>query len=134
MYVVLTFFICCIEYRQKYPGCSDEEVKDQMRREIMENTEKLVAKASSVSGITMKIEDLQREHGDAFVIPEWFLYASRAFLTLEGISLQADPNFSIIKSCFPYIAKRLIGDDSPRSQAALKHMLYGEGEYLNTDK
>ncbi len=105
-----------------------------MRQEILENTEKLMEKASSVSGLTMKIEDLQRDNKDAFVIPEWFLYTSRAFMTLEGISLQADKEFSIIKSCFPYIAKRLIGDDSPRSQAALKNMLYGKGEYLNTEK
>lgn len=105
-----------------------------MRREIVENTEKLAEKASSITGITMKIEDLQRENSDAFVIPEWFLYTSRAFLTLEGISLQADPDFSIIKSCFPYIAKRLIGDDAPRSQAALKNMIYGEGEHINPEK
>lgn len=105
-----------------------------MRNEIQENAEKLVAKASSITGITMKIEDLQRENSDAFVIPEWFLYTSRAFLTLEGIALQSDQNYSIIKSCFPYIAKRLIGDDSPRSQAALKYMIYGEGEHLNAEK
>ncbi len=105
-----------------------------MRQEIAENTEKLVQKASSVTGITMKIEDIQRENSDAFVIPEWFLYVSRAFLTLEGISVKADPEFSIIKSCFPYIAKRLIGDDSPRSQAALKKMIYGEDEEINPEK
>jgi predicted unusual protein kinase regulating ubiquinone biosynthesis (AarF/ABC1/UbiB family) len=123
-----------IEYRLKYPGCDDDELREYMRQEILENTEKLMEKASSVSGLTMKIEDLQRDNKDAFVIPEWFLYTSRAFMTLEGISLQADPDFSIIKSCFPYIAKRLIGDSSPRSQAALKNMLYGQGEYLNTEK
>lgn len=123
-----------VEYRQKYPGSDDKQLQEHMRQEILENTEKLVEKASALSGITMKIEDLQRENSDAFVLPEWFLYTSRAFLTLEGISLQADPDFSIVKSCFPYIAKRLIGDDSPRSQAALRNMLYGEGEYLNADK
>lgn len=123
-----------IEYRLKYPGCDDDELRENMRQEILENTEKLMEKASSVSGLTMKIEDLQRDNKDAFIIPEWFLYTSRAFMTLEGISLQADPDFSIIKSCFPYIAKRLIGDDSPRSQEALRNMLYGQGEYLNTEK
>jgi len=122
------------EYRQKYPGSNEYELREHMRKEIAENTEKVVEKASALTGITIKIEDLQRENSDAFIIPEWFLYTSRAFLTLEGISLQADPDFSIIKSCFPYIAKRLIGDDDPRSQAALKNMLYGEGEHINADK
>ena len=123
-----------IEYRQKYPGSTDDELREFMRREIVANTEKMAEKASSITGITMKIEDLQRENSDAFVIPEWFLYTSRAFLTLEGISLQADPDFSIIKSCFPYIAKRLIGDDSPRSQAALKYMIYGDDDEINAEK
>ena len=122
------------EYQEKYPGSDEEQIKKYMRQEIAENTEKLVQKASSVTGITMKIEDIQRENSDAFVIPEWFLYVSRAFLTLEGISVKADPEFSIIKSCFPYIAKRLIGDDSPRSQAALKKMIYGEDEEINPEK
>lgn len=122
------------EYQQKYPGADENEIKEHMRQEIADNTELLVQKASSVTGITMKIEDLQRENSDAFVIPEWFLYVSRAFLTLEGISVKADPEFSIIKSCFPYIAKRLIGDDSPRSQAALKKMVYGADEEINPAK
>jgi predicted unusual protein kinase regulating ubiquinone biosynthesis (AarF/ABC1/UbiB family) len=123
-----------IEYRQKYPGSDDDQLKEYIRKEMIENSEKLAEKASAVTGITMKIEDLQRENSDAIVIPEWFLYTSRAFLTLEGISLQADPDFSIIKSCFPYIAKRLIGDDAPRSQAALKNMIYGQGEHIDADK
>jgi len=87
-----------------------------------------------VTGITTKVEDLQKQNSEAFTIPEWFLYTSRAFLTLEGISLQADPDFSIIRSCFPYVAKRLIGDDSPRSQAALRDLIYGKGNNINVEK
>ena len=60
----------------------------------------------------------------------WFVYTSRAFLTLEGVSLQADENFSIIKSCFPYVAKRLLADDSPQAQDALRNLLYGAEKYM----
>jgi hypothetical protein len=59
---------------------------------------------------------------------------SRAFLTLEGVSLQADPSYSIIKSCFPYIAKRLVGDDDPRARKALRDLLYGASEALDVDR
>mmetsp|Transcript_38380 Transcript_38380/g.79797 ORF Transcript_38380/g.79797 Transcript_38380/m.79797 type:complete len:366 (-) Transcript_38380:990-2087(-) len=79
----------------------------------------------------MEVEELQRQNRDAFKIPEWFLYTSRAFLTLEGVSLSADPNYSLIKSCFPYVAKRLVGDDDPRARRALKDMLYGSGENID---
>lgn len=123
-----------IEYRAKYPGVDDDELRQYMRQEIKESREQMAQKASAVTGVTMKVEDLQRENSDAFQIPEWFLYTSRAFLTLEGISLQADPDFSIVKSCFPYVAKRLLGDDSPRSQKALRDLIYGKDDDLNTDK
>jgi aarF domain-containing kinase len=82
----------------------------------------------------MKVEDLQKKNSEAFQIPEWFLYTSRAFLTLEGISLQANPDFSIVASCFPYVAKRLIGDDSPRSQTALRELIYGKEDDINIEK
>jgi len=122
------------EYRAKYPGVDDEGLQTFMRQEMKDSREKMAEKASAVTGVTMKVEDLQRENSDAFGIPEWFLYTSRAFLTLEGISLQADSDFSIVKSCFPYVAKRLLGDDSPRSQAALRNLIYGKDDELNTEK
>ena len=122
------------DFKQKYPGADEKQMKKLIKKEIEENKEKLVQKASSISGMSMKIDDIRRDNSDAFVIPEWFLYVSRAFLTLEGISVNADPDFSIVKSCFPYIAKRLIGDDSPRSQAALKKMIYGQDEEINPAK
>jgi len=122
------------EYREKYPGADDDELRDYMRAEIKEQGERMAEKASAVTGITMKVEDLQKTNSDAFTIPEWFLYTSRAFLTLEGISLQADSDFSIVRSCFPYVAKRLVGDDSPRAQKALRELIYGKDDNLNAEK
>jgi aarF domain-containing kinase len=76
----------------------------------------MAQREGAASGITIQVEELQKRNRDSFRIPEWFLYTSRAFLTLEGVSLQADENFSIIKSCFPYVARRLLADSSPRAQ------------------
>jgi hypothetical protein len=91
-------------------------------------------KESIATGITTEVEELQRQNRDAFTIPPWFVYTSRAFGTLEGVSLQADENYSLIQSCFPYIAKRLVGDDSPRAQKALKDLLYGAGEHVDVTR
>ena len=44
---------------------------------------------------------------------------------LEGIALVGNPNFAIIDEAYPYIARRLMTDRSPRLQAALKYMIYG---------
>lgn len=84
--------------------------------------------------MTVEIEELQRENEDAFRIPEWFVYTSRAFLTLEGVSLAANKNYSLIKSCFPYIAKRLVADNDPRAAKALRDLLYGAGSNLDVNR
>jgi len=113
------------EFQEKYPGLDDEELREAMRSEMKEYAEKAKQKTVVVGGISAKVSELQAQNNDAFSIPEWFLYTSRAFLTLEGICLQSDEDFSIIKSCFPYVAKRLLSDDSERARAALKNMVYG---------
>jgi hypothetical protein len=50
---------------------------------------------------------------------------SRAFSTLEGIGLSINEDYSILQECYPYLAKRLLTDNSPRARAALQAMLYG---------
>ena len=57
----------------------------------------LANKESVATGLTTEVEDLQRRNREAFTIPGWFVYTSRAFMTLEGVSLQADPSYSLIK-------------------------------------
>ncbi|KAI2500242.1 phosphotransferase-like protein [Fragilaria crotonensis] len=118
------------EFREKYPNLPDDELRVQMRADMKQRIEETRKRESAVSGITMEVEELQKRNRDAFRIPEWFVYTSRAFLTLEGVSLQADENFSIIKSCFPYVAKRLLADDSPQARDALRNLLYGAEEYM----
>jgi len=122
------------EYREKFPGVDDDELRTLMRQDMKERMEEARKRESAVSGITLEVEELQKRNKDAFTIPDWFLYTSRAFLTLEGICLQADENYSIIKSCYPYVAKRLLKDDSPRAQAALKELLYGAGDRLSAKR
>ena len=97
LYINIHTYTTILEYREKYPGADEDELRVYMRAEIKESQNQMAEKASAVTGVTMKVEDLQRENSDAFQIPEWFLYTSRAFLTLEGISLQADSDFSIVK-------------------------------------
>jgi aarF domain-containing kinase len=49
---------------------------------------------------------------------------SRAFSTLEGIGLSCDENYAILPECYPYLAKRLLSDDSPRAREALRTLLF----------
>ena len=94
----------------------------------------VVERESVATGITLEVEELQKQNRDSFQIPEWFLYSSRAFLTLEGVSLAADPNYSLIQSCFPYVAKRLVGDDDPRARKALRDLIYGASDSVDVKR
>lgn len=60
-----------------------------------------------------------------FRIPPYFALVIRAISVLEGIALVGNPNFAIIDEAYPYIARRLMTDESPRLRAALRYMVYG---------
>lgn len=65
-----------------------------------------------------------------FKIPPYFALVIRAISVLEGIALVGNPEFAIIDEAYPYLARRLMTDDSPRLRAALRYMVYGrEGEF-----
>lgn len=65
-----------------------------------------------------------------FRIPPYFALVIRAISVLEGIALVGNPNFAIIDEAYPYIARRLMTDESPRLRAALRYMVYGkEGQF-----
>lgn len=58
----------------------------------------------------------------------------RAISVLEGIALVGNPNFAIIDEAYPYIARRLMTDDSPRLKAALKYMVYGKEGIFDAER
>jgi aarF domain-containing kinase len=68
------------------------------------------------------------------MIPPYFALVIRAISVLEGIALVGNPNFAIIDEAYPYIARRLMTDDSPRLRAALRYMVYGKEGTFDADK
>ncbi|EJK66355.1 hypothetical protein THAOC_12731 [Thalassiosira oceanica] len=109
--------------------------REDWQREMAEDAARRGdAPSSTTADVTMKIEEMQQNNADVFAIPEYFLYMSRAFATLEGIGLASDSSYSILQECYPYLAKRLISDDSPRARGALRMLLYGKGEDLDLTK
>lgn len=69
-----------------------------------------------------------------FKIPPYFALVIRAIGVLEGIALVGNPEFAIIDEAYPYIAKRLMTDDSPRLKAALRYMVYGREGSFDAEK
>ena len=54
--------------------------------------------------------------------------------TSQGIALQVDPNYSIVKECFPYMSRRLLTDDDPRAREALRQLLFAGGDQLSLER
>ncbi|EJK77128.1 hypothetical protein THAOC_01061 [Thalassiosira oceanica] len=69
-----------------------------------------------------------------FKIPPYFALVIRAIGVLEGIALVGNPNFAIIDEAYPYIARRLMTDDSPRLKNALRYMVYGREGVFDAEK
>jgi aarF domain-containing kinase len=69
-----------------------------------------------------------------FRIPPYFALIIRGIGVLEGIALVGDPEFAIVDEAFPYIAKRLMTDDSPRLREALRYMVYGKSGTFDAER
>lgn len=87
---------------------------------------------SRIGEISDKLEELALEY--PIQLPPYFVLILRAFGTLEGLGLSVDGDFAIVDECFPYIARRLLADDSPRMQGALKTFLYGRSQRINVQR
>lgn len=62
-----------------------------------------------------------------FTIPPYFALLARAIVTLEGIALTGNPDYSLVLEAYPFIARRLLADGRPETQRALTEALYGSG-------
>lgn len=54
-----------------------------------------------------------------FRVPAYYALILRSLTVLEGLALQADPNYKLLGKCYPYIAKRLLTDPAPELRFAL---------------
>ncbi|GMH87320.1 hypothetical protein TL16_g10817, partial [Triparma laevis f. inornata] len=59
-----------------------------------------------------------------FSIPAYFAILGRAIVTLEGVALTGNPNYGIIMESYPFIARKLMKEDTPLLQRSLQELLY----------
>ncbi|CAB1118295.1 unnamed protein product [Ectocarpus sp. CCAP 1310/34] len=91
------------------------------------------AKSVTVESVGEEVEELGRQY--PIRIPAYFGLIIRAFSALEGLGLQLDEQYSIVNECFPYLARRLLTEDSERMHKMLRTFLYGkDGRYLKVDR
>jgi predicted unusual protein kinase regulating ubiquinone biosynthesis (AarF/ABC1/UbiB family) len=70
-----------------------------------------------------------------FTIPANFTYVMRAIMTLEGIGLTLDPNFSFFDVAKPYAKEFMLKREGRQFRDMLiKKLIYGENHEIQWDK
>lgn len=64
-----------------------------------------------------------------FQVPAYYALIIRSLVTLEGIAISIDPNFKVLSSAYPYVAKRLLTDPAPELRTSLRELLFKEGNF-----
>jgi len=77
--------------------------------------------------ITDKLSALMYEY--PFQVPAYYALIIRSLVTLEGIAINVDPNFKVLSKAYPYVAKRLLTDPSPRLRTSLKDLLFKDESF-----
>ena len=72
--------------------------------------------------ITDRFSELMFDY--PFRVPARFALIIRAVVSQEGLALRLDPNFSIIRVAYPYVAKRLLSADTEEMRRKLLDVLF----------
>ncbi|KAH0433327.1 hypothetical protein IEQ34_027054 [Dendrobium chrysotoxum] len=64
-----------------------------------------------------------------FRIPSYFFLVIRSLAVLEGIAIGFDPNYKVLSSSYPWIARKVLTDSSPQLRSTLQTLLYKEGVF-----
>ncbi|WP_069789663.1 ABC1 kinase family protein [Cyanobacterium sp. IPPAS B-1200] len=64
-----------------------------------------------------------------FRVPAYYALIIRSMVTLEGIAINIDPEFKVLSKAYPYVAKRLLTDQSEQLQASLRDLLFKDGSF-----
>jgi predicted unusual protein kinase regulating ubiquinone biosynthesis (AarF/ABC1/UbiB family) len=77
--------------------------------------------------ITDQLSSVMYEY--PFRVPAYYALIIRSLVTLEGIAISVDPQFKVLSKAYPYIAKRLLTDPSPKLRNSLRDLLFKDGRF-----
>lgn len=64
-----------------------------------------------------------------FQIPSYFSLVIRSLAVLEGIAISFNPNYKVLSSSYPWIARKVLTDSSPNLRSTLNTLLYKDGTF-----
>jgi len=82
--------------------------------------------------ITDKFSQLMYDY--PFRVPSRFALIIRAVVSQEGLALRLDPEFKIVRIAYPYIAKKLLTDNSDEIVDILLEVIFDKNGRIQIDK
>ncbi|XP_010261107.1 PREDICTED: uncharacterized aarF domain-containing protein kinase At1g71810, chloroplastic isoform X2 [Nelumbo nucifera] len=64
-----------------------------------------------------------------FRIPSYFSLVIRSLAVLEGIAISLNPDYKVLSSTYPWIARKVLTDSSPQLKSTLRTLLYKDGMF-----
>ncbi|XP_057550217.1 uncharacterized aarF domain-containing protein kinase At1g71810, chloroplastic isoform X1 [Amaranthus tricolor] len=64
-----------------------------------------------------------------FRIPSYFSLVIRSLAVLEGIAISFNPDYKVLGSTYPWIAKKVLMGNSPKLKSSLLSLLYKDGVF-----
>ncbi|KAF7820360.1 putative aarF domain-containing protein kinase [Senna tora] len=64
-----------------------------------------------------------------FRIPSYFSLVIRSLAVLEGIAVSFNPEYKVLGSTYPWIARKVLTDSSPQLKSSLQTLLYKDGTF-----
>lgn len=61
-----------------------------------------------------------------FRVPAYYALILRSLTVLEGLAINADPNYKLLAAAYPYMAKRLLTDPAPQLRASFEELILQE--------
>ncbi|MEL6225324.1 MAG: AarF/UbiB family protein, partial [Cyanobacteria bacterium J06627_8] len=64
-----------------------------------------------------------------FRVPAKFALIIRSLVTQEGLALSINPSFKIVEVAYPYVARRLLTEETPEFRRRLIEILFKDGKF-----
>lgn len=96
-------------------------------------------KASDVNfaRLQAELDSISRENILRFATPPFFTIIIRSLTILEGVALDTDPSFKLVRGSYPYVLNQLLSSENGRLPDSLQKLLVrlltvnGEGKLLS---
>ncbi len=86
----------------------------------------------NLKNITDKFSELMYEY--PFRVPARFALIIRAVVSQEGLALNLDPSFKILRFAYPYVARRLLTDQNDEMLDILMDVIFDKDDGIRVDR